>query len=144
MSPVLLADDDGDEAYLVVRAFRDAGVAQPVIVVPDGEAAIRYLEGGGEYADRLACPPPCLLLLDQKLPGRSGLEVLDWVRNGSPDPTLPVLVLSASTYDCDVKAAYLVGANGYLVKPATYEDSIEMAKAIRDYWLRFNRSPGPG
>jgi CheY-like chemotaxis protein len=141
MSPILLADDDGDEAYLVVRAFKDAGVAHPVVVVPDGEAAIRYLEGRGEYADRFAHPPPRLLMLDQKLPGRSGLEVLEWVRNGSGSPTLPVLVLSASTYDCDVQAAYLVGANGYLVKPATYEETVEMARAVNAFWLTFNRAP---
>jgi len=141
MSPILLADDDRDEAYLVVRAFKDAGVARPVVVVPDGEAVLRYLQGAGEYADRVAHPPPCLLLLDQKLPGRSGLEVLEWVRNGSGIPTLPVLVLSASTYACDVQAAYLVGANGYLVKPATFEETIEMAKAINAYWLGFNRAP---
>jgi CheY-like chemotaxis protein len=143
MMPILLADDDGDEAYLVVRAFKEAGILHPVAVVHDGEAAIRYLEGSGEYADRLAHPPPCLLLLDQKLPGRSGLEVLEWVRNSSATPTLPVLLLSASTYDCDVQAAYLVGANGYLVKPPEYEDTIAMARAVKDYWLTFNRAPGP-
>lgn len=143
MRPLLLADDDADEAFLVVRAFRDAGVANPVVVVPDGEAAIRYLEGRGEYADRLAHPWPALLMLDQKLPGRSGLEVLEWIRNGSGAPTLPVLVLSASTYDSDVQAAYLVGANGYLVKPATYEETVAMARAVHAFWLAFNRAPAP-
>lgn len=141
MRPLLLADDDADEAFLVVRAFRDAGVANPVVVVPDGEAAIRYLEGRGDYADRLAHPWPALLMLDQKLPGRSGLEVLEWIRNGSGAPTLPVLVLSASTYDSDVQAAYLVGANGYLVKPATYEETVAMARAVHAFWLTFNRAP---
>jgi len=143
MNPILLADDDRDAAYLVVRAFRDAGVAHPVVVLPDGEAVLRYLQGSGEYADRVAHPPPRLLLLDQKLPGRSGLEVLEWVRNSSRAGTLPVLVLSASTYDSDVQAAYLVGANGYLVKPASYEETVAMAKAIDAFWLRFNRAPTP-
>ena len=141
MRPLLLADDDPEEAFLVVRAFREAGVANPVRVVPDGEAAILYLQGRGEYADRHAHPWPALLLLDQKLPGRSGLEVLEWVRNGSGSPTLPVLVLSASTYDSDVQAAYLVGANGYLVKPATYEETVDMARAVHAFWIRFNRTP---
>jgi DNA-binding response OmpR family regulator len=102
-----------------------------------------YLGGTGAYADRAAHPLPCLLLLDQKLPGRSGLEVLDWVRNRSPVCTLPVLVLSASTNDSDVQAAYLLGANGYLVKPARFEDLLAMARSIKDYWLTVNRAPAP-
>jgi CheY-like chemotaxis protein len=137
MSPILLADDDAAEAYLVARAFRAAGIGNELLTVPDGEAAIACLEG------RKGAAAPCLVLLDQKLPGRSGLEVLEWIRNRSPNPTLPVLLLSASTYDSDVQAAYLVGANGYLVKPASYEASVAMAKAVKDYWLTFNRSPSP-
>jgi CheY-like chemotaxis protein len=133
MTPLLLADDDADEAYLLVRAFGEAGVRNEVRVVPDGEAAIEALK-----RER-----PCLALLDQQLPGCSGLDVLQWVRTASPQPTLPVLLLSASTFDADVQAAYLVGANGYLVKPARYEDTVAMARAIRDYWLQFNRAPVP-
>lgn len=135
MSPILLADDDAAEAYLVVRAFREAGIENELLTVPDGEAAIACLDGRDGPAT------PCLVLLDQKLPGRSGLEVLEWIRNRSRNPTVPVLLLSASTYDADVQAAYLVGANGYLVKPASYEASVAMAKAVKDYWLTFNRSP---
>ena len=129
MSVILLADDDAAEAYLVVRAFKRAGVANEVRVVPDGESAMAYLEKS----------QPALVLLDQKLPGCSGLEVLQWMRARAS--TVPALLLSASTYDSDVKAAYLVGANGYLVKPATFEDSVAMATAIRDYWLTHNRAP---
>lgn len=129
MSPILLADDDSAEAYLVVRAFKEAGVPNEVRVVPDGEAAMAFLEKS----------PAALVLLDQKLPGCSGLDVLQWLRARAS--TVPALLLSASSYDSDVKAAYLVGANGYLVKPATYEDTVAMAKAIRDYWLTHNRAP---
>ncbi len=133
MSPILLADDDAAEAHLLVRAFREAGIPNEVHVAPDGEAAIAFLEKNAA----------CLVLLDQKLPGCSGLDVLEWLRNRSPAPALPALVLSASTYDSDVRAAYLVGANGYLVKPASYEACVAMAKAVKDYWLTFNRSPSP-
>jgi CheY-like chemotaxis protein len=143
MAPILIADDDSAESFLVVRALQQAGVANRVVVVPDGDAAMAYLEGRGAYADRAAHPLPCLLLLDQKLPGCSGLDVLEWVRSRSTVPTLPVIVVSASTYDSDVQAAYLVGANGYVVKPASYEQTLEMAKAIKDYWLTVNRSPSP-
>lgn len=131
MRPILLADDDADEAFLVVQAFKEAGIANEVHVVTDGESAMAYIQKS----------PPCLVLLDQKLPGCSGLDVLEWLRTRSDATTLPALLLSASTYDSDVKAAYLVGANGYVVKPATYEETVAMARAIRDYWLTFNRAP---
>jgi CheY-like chemotaxis protein len=138
MSPILLADDDSAEAYLLVRAFQEVGVPNAVHVAPDGESAIGFLEKNAA----------CLALLDQKLPGCSGLEVLEWLRTRSRTPTLPALVLSASTYDSDVQAAYLVGANGYLVKPGTYEETLAMARAVKDYWLVQNRaitrpSPSP-
>ena len=115
----------------------------PLVVVSDGNAAIDYLAGRGRYADRAVHPLPCLLLLDQKLPGCSGLEVLQWVRTQSPVCTLPVLLLSSSNFDGDVQAAYLLGANGYLVKPASFEETLAMAKAIKEYWLTFNRAPSP-
>src|SRR4029079_10496036 len=102
----------------------------PVVTVADGAAAIEYLERNA---------PPCLLLLDHHLPGRSGLEVLQWVRAQSKVCTLPVVLLSSSKYDGDARAAYLLGANGYVVKPATQEEMQALATAIRDYWLRFNR-----
>ncbi|HYD55276.1 MAG TPA: response regulator [Burkholderiales bacterium] len=134
MSPILVADDDADESYLLVRAFEEVGVRNPVHVVPDGEAAIAFLKNNR----------PCLVLLDQQLPGCSGLDVLQWLRNGSSLSTVPVILLSASTYDSDVQAAYLVGANGYVVKPTQYEKTVALAKAIADYWLAFNRTPYPG
>jgi CheY-like chemotaxis protein len=143
MQPILLADDDADGAFLTTRALQEAGVLQPLFVVRDGDAAVQYLEGTGKYGDRRAYPLPCLLLLDQKLPGRSGLEVLEWVRTKSAVCTLPVLLLSASHFAGDVQAAYLLGANGYLVKPADFETLLTMAKAIKDYWLTVNRSPEP-
>jgi two-component system response regulator len=141
MAPIVLADDDAAGAYLFLRAMKEAGVQQRIVVVPDGEAVIRYVAGQAEYADRFAFPPPCLLLVDQKLPGCSGLEVIDWLRTRSRAPALPALLLSASTSDSDVQAAYLVGANGYLVKPGSYEETLAMARALKDYWLTFNRLP---
>lgn len=143
MRPVLVVDDDANAAYLTSRAFKSAGVAHPIVVVGDGKSAMEYLSGTGAYANRAAYPLPCLLLLDQKLPGRSGLDVLEWVRNRSPVCTLPVLVLSASAHDADVQAAYLLGANGYLVKPSRFEDLLAMARSIKDYWLTVNRAPAP-
>jgi CheY-like chemotaxis protein len=143
MQPILLADDDENGAFLTTRALEKAGVLHPIRLVRDGDAAVQYLDGTGPYADRAAHPLPCLLLLDQKLPGRTGLEVLEWVRTKSAVCTLPVLLLSASSFDADIQTAYLLGANGYLVKPSEFEALLAMAKAIKDYWLTVNRSPEP-
>ena len=132
---LLIADDDQNSAQLTQRALKAAGIVEPVVYVRDGEAAIEFLANGSET--------PRLALLDQNLPRRTGLEVLEWIRRESVMPTLPVLLLSGSDYDSDVQAAYLLGANGYLVKPATYEATVEMAKAIQSYWLGVNRGPRP-
>ena len=137
--PILLADDDANQAFLAVRAFKEAGAANRVVTVADGNGAIDYLAGTGAYADRAAHPLPCLLLLDQKLPGRSGLEVLEWLRAQPALCMLPALLLTSSTYESDVRTAYLLGANGYVVKPTTFEDMLRLAKAIKDYWLTVNR-----
>ena len=140
-APIMLADDDETEAFLTTRAFEQAGIPNRLLVVSNGQGAIEYLAGKDHFANREAHPLPCLLLLDQKLPDRSGLEVLEWVRSQSSVCTLPVLVLSASDSDGDVQAAYLVGANGYLVKPTKFDDMLAMARAIKEYWLTVNRGP---
>jgi len=137
--PILLADDDADQAFLAVRAFKEAGV-RDVVTVDSGSAAVDYLAGTGAFADRAAHPLPALVLLDQTLPGRSGLEVLQWLRAQASICTLPVLMLTSSTSPSDARAAYLVGANGYLVKPSTFEEMTTLARAIRDYWLVANRA----
>ena len=129
-TPILLAEDDANQAFLTERAFRDAGIANPIATVGDGNAAVERLSRE---------PLPCLLLLDHHLPGKSGLDVLQWVRAQPRVCTLPVLVLSSSTYESDAHTAYLLGANGFVVKPATLEETQALARAIRDYWLVFNR-----
>lgn len=130
---LLLADDDHNGAQLTQRAFKAAGILEPVVYVRTGDAAVEQLASGAEV--------PRLALLDQNLPRRTGLEVLEWIRTQSTMPTLPVLLLSGSEYDSDVQAAYLLGANGYLVKPPTYEATVEMGRAIKAYWLGVNRGP---
>ena len=132
---LLLADDDENGAFLTQRALEDAGVDERIVLARDGEAVIECLCADGEV--------PRLVLLDQNLPRRTGLEVLEWIRKESSVPTLPVLLLSGSDYDGDVQAAYLLGANGYLVKAVSYDDTLAMARAVKAYWLGVNRGPRP-
>ena len=138
---ILLAEDDPNDVLLLRRAFRLAGLPEPEQVVSDGEEAVAYLDGAGEYADRERHPLPGLLLLDLKLPRRSGFEVLEWVRGDPRVSALPIVVLTSSRQPGDVERAYALRANSYLVKPATQGGLREMVQALDLYWLRMNEGP---
>jgi DNA-binding response OmpR family regulator len=103
--------------------------------------AVQYLAGEGKYAARDECPLPGLVLLDLNMPGKSGLEVLKWIRVHPSVCMLPVVVLTSSNQESDIHRAYINGANGYLVKPSKPDEMLVMARAIKDYWLGQNRTP---
>jgi CheY-like chemotaxis protein len=141
---ILLVEDDPNDVLLIQRAFRKANLANPVQVATDGDEAVAYLEGQGEFVDRSAHPLPALVLLDLKLPRRSGLEVLEWMRAQPGLRRIPVAVLTSSRESIDVNRAYDLGANSYLVKPVGIESLIEMVKALDVYWLILNEPPEVG
>ena len=122
------------------RAFRQAEITNPLRVVEDGRSAMQYLAGEGPHADRQEHPAACLLLLDLKMPGQSGFDVLNWGRTQPATATLPVVVLTSSTQDSDIQRAYLLGANGYVIKPGKPDELLGLVKSIRDFWLMQNRS----
>lgn len=137
---ILLVEDNEDDVILVQRSLRKAGVTAPVHVVRDGDEAIAFLE-------RAAVAPslPALVLLDLKLPRRSGLEVLAWIRAHQGLASLPVVMFTTSTQDADVGEAYRLGANSYLKKPATVQETTDLLKTAGLYWLVHNvRSPALG
>lgn len=135
---ILLVEDNEDDVILVQRSLRKAGVTAPVHVVRDGDEAITFLGAA-------AAEPPALVLLDLKLPRRSGLEVLAWIRAHSGLSALPVVMFTTSTQDADVGEAYRLGANSYLKKPATMQETTELLRTAGLYWLVHNvRSPAPG
>ena len=137
---ILLVEDDPNDVLLLRRAFRSAGLPEPGQVASDGEEAIAYLGGEGAFADRERYPLPELLLLDLKLPRRSGFEVLAWVREQERTSRLPVVVLTSSRQEDDVRRAYDLGANSYLVKPGSFDGLKEMVQAVDLYWLRLNEA----
>jgi CheY-like chemotaxis protein len=145
MSPgvILYVEDEEDDVYLLRHVFKEAGIANPIVSVVGGEAAMDYLKGAGPYANRSDHPLPVLLLLDINLPLVSGLEVLAWLRSKSAVPALPTLILSSSSQPSDVRRAYQFGANAYLIKPSGLAQLLTMAKAIHDFWLVQNQPP-PG
>src|SRR6478672_12672813 len=120
MDTILLVEDDSNDVLLIQRAFRKASLSNPLQIVEDGEAAILYLKGEESFADRDRYPLPRLILLDLKLPRKSGFEVLVWLRQQPKFYGLPVVVLTSSKEKNDIQQAYLLGANSYLVKPVGF------------------------
>ncbi|HEV8411192.1 MAG TPA: response regulator [Gemmatimonadaceae bacterium] len=139
--PILLVEDEENDVMLLQRAFRRAGMVNPLQVVRHGDDAVAYLEGTGEFADRVKHPLPVLVLLDLKLPRRTGLEVLEWVKERPGLKKIPIVVLTSSKNDSDVDRAYELGANSYLVKPVSFETLLELVKSLELYWLVLNERP---
>lgn len=138
---ILLVEDDPNDVLLIQRAFRKSNVGNPIQVVGDGEEAIAYLSGQGPYPDRERYPLPLLLLLDLKLPRKSGFEVLEWLRQQPGLKRLPVVVLTSSAETPDINRAYDLGANSYLVKPVRFEGLLHMVRTLNLYWLIINETP---
>ena len=138
---ILLVEDNPNDVILIERAFRKANIANPLQRVTDGEQAVAYLAGERPYAERARCPLPVLMLLDLKLPRKSGLEVLEWLRDQPSLKRLPVIVLTSSKEAVDINRAYELGANSYLVKPMAFDDLLNMIKALNLYWLILNEKP---
>jgi CheY-like chemotaxis protein len=140
---ILLAEDDPNDTLLIKRAFQKAGLGEVLKSVGDGDQAIDYLRGINSYADRARYPLPFLLLLDLKMPGTDGFEVLHWVRSQPDLKRLLVVVLTSSNLQADVDRAYELGANSYLVKPVEFNQMVNMIKRFEAYWTEINRFPTP-
>ena len=136
---ILLVEDNPDDVALILHAFKRAEIANPLQVVTDGEQAISYLEGKPPHDDRARHPLPSLVLLDLKLPRRSGFEVIEAARASAQLRMIPIVVLTSSNQDEDMRKAYDLGANGYLVKPGKRDALIDMMRAVDGYWLGHNR-----
>lgn len=139
---ILLVEDNPADILLIQRAFRQADLSHISLqIVRDGDAAVLYLSGEREYLDRERYPLPILMLLDLKLPRRSGHEVLEWLRQQPDLKRLPVIMLTSSREVFDVNQAYELGVNSYLVKPIGFTALVEMLKTLNLYWLMLNEPP---
>lgn len=132
---VLLVEDDLNDIFLVKRAFKRAHIQNPLQVVTDGLEAIHYLRGEGKYADRKTHPLPKLIVMDIKMPRRSGFEVLEWVKHhDGPLRRIPVVIVSSSEDPGDINRAYELGANAYMVKPMDFHAVEHLFQSITHYW----------
>jgi two-component system response regulator len=144
MAPtILLVEDNASDEKLTLLALRRCGVEHEVVVARDGAAAIELLHGPGSTGGAPALSPR-LVLLDIKLPKIDGLEVLRILRADPRTALLPVLMLTSSREEQDVRRSYQLGANAYVRKPVEFGDFAEAAKAIGRFWLTVNEPPPPG
>jgi CheY-like chemotaxis protein len=139
---ILLAEDNANDAELTLAALREHPIANDIIVVRDGAAALDYLYRRGAFHDRTA-DLPGLVLLDLKMPKVDGLEVLQAVR---ADPTLkflPVVILTSSREEADLVRSYRLGVNAYVVKPVVFQDFMDAVKVVGQFWAVINEPPPP-
>ncbi|MDB6121047.1 MAG: two-component system response regulator [Pedosphaera sp.] len=133
-STVLLVEDDLNDIFLVKRAFKKAHIPNPLQVVTDGEEAIHYFNGEGKYADRHHYPLPRLIVMDIKMPRKTGFEVLEWIKRDGILKRIPVVIVSSSDQPNDVNRAYELGANAYMIKPVNFKAVEGLFASITHYW----------
>lgn len=138
---ILLVEDNPNDAELTLRALKKQKLANPVYVVEDGEEALDFLFYRGKYSTRIPSVPLKVILLDLKLPKINGLEVLKEIRKDERTKKLPVVIITSSKEDPDIRAAYELGANSYVVKPVDFPSFLEAMSQIGMYWLVVNESP---
>ncbi len=138
---ILLIEDNPDDELLTMMAFRDNKIMNNIVVARDGEEALDYLFGKGNYRDRDIKILPQLILLDLKLPKVDGLEVLQQIRSTQETMFLPVVVLTSSREEMDIIKSYRLGANSYIRKPVDFEQFSEAIKQLGLYWLVLNELP---
>jgi CheY-like chemotaxis protein len=130
---LLVVEDDRDALFLLKRALIKTGLDAPVRVALDGEEAVAYLEGRGIFADRTSHPLPCLILLDLKLPRKSGLEVLEWLRRQPRLRRIPVVIVTTSDQEEDRRRALELGAREYTIKPMDSAGLLRLARKVGKY-----------
>ncbi len=139
---ILLVEDDLNDVFFFERALGKISFPAGCLrVVNDGEAAISYLNGDGQFASRSDHPLPALIFLDLKMPRKTGMEVLAWLRGQPVLSSVPVIVLTSSKHSVEIEEAYRLRGNSYLVKPVRMEDLVEMLRTAVSYWLGMNKTP---
>lgn len=138
---ILIAEDNEDDAFLLRRELSAFGIGPNLRFARDGEQAISYLSGEGEFEDRTRHPLPSLILLDIKMPKLTGFDVLAWIRNSKNLALAVTVMFSSSNEPADVARSYELRANSYLMKPIC-GDLKPFAKLFYSYWLKINIGPG--
>ena len=135
---ILIVEDNPSDAELMLRAFKKNKLANELYVAEDGEEALDFVFNRGKFANRTSRANPRVIFLDLKLPKVDGLEVLKKIKSNADTKGIPVIIVTSSREDPDIKAAYELGANSYVVKPVGFEDFFKAMDRLGFYWLLIN------
>ncbi len=136
---ILLIEDNKNDAELAIRAFRKANLNNHLIHLKNGVEALEFLFGTGKFDGRDISKKPKVILLDLKMPKLNGLEVLAQIKANEQTKAIPVVVLTSSKEHPDIKRAYALGANSYIVKPVEFDDFSKVVTDLGFYWLLKNQ-----
>ncbi len=134
-SLILYMEDEENDVMMLQFALKRLGISNPFKALKNGEEALAYLKGTGQYGDRTQYPIPGLILLDMNIPRVSGMKVLEWIRQQSQFASLPVVIYTSSELPAEIEKARQLGANDYIVKPSGMEKIMSAVQKIKDRWL---------
>lgn len=142
--PILLVEDTPEDAEATLRAFKKAGMANPIFHCQDGDDALDFLRHQGKYKDPATAPRPGMILLDLNMPGTDGREVLSEIKADEKLCQIPVIVLTTSADERDIQVCYRDGANSYIQKPVDMKGFLESIQRLVDYWYQIVLLPKGG
>lgn len=138
---ILLVEDNLHEAELIIRSLRKSNLANKLLHIDDGEAALEYIFATGKYAVRQINNHPRMIILDLKLPKVDGLEILKQIKSDERTKTIPVIILTSSREEQDVLKSYSLGVNSYIVKPVNFDSFTKAVAELGLYWMVLNINP---
>ncbi|MEX1122340.1 MAG: response regulator [Balneolales bacterium] len=138
---ILLVEDNMSDAELAMRALKKKNLSNQLIHLKDGEEALEFIFAKGKFSDRDITKTPKMILLDLKMPRIDGIEVLRRIKEDERTKTIPVIVLTSSNEDPDIKRCYELGANSYIVKPVEFDGFLDSVTEVGLYWMLINRQP---
>lgn len=138
---ILLVEDNPQDVELTIRALKKHNITNRLIVLEDGAEALDFVFCRGKYTQREITNHPKVILLDVKLPKVSGLEILKAIKGDVRTRTIPIVMVTSSKQDPDIKTAYEFGANSYVVKPLDFNVFVEAMSHLGLYWLLVNKAP---
>lgn len=135
---ILIVDDNMDDVHLTIHSLQKNNVANSIFHVKDGEEALDFIFALGEYSNRIKTEQPKLILLDIKMPKINGIEVLEKLKSDPVTKTIPIVMLTSSKEDPNVKKCYALGANSYITKPIDFKGFAKAIKELGLYWIISN------
>lgn len=138
---ILFVEDSVDDAALTMRALKKGGLSNTIFHVKDGAEALDFMYCRGAYSSKNTSNHVKLILLDLKMPKVSGIEVLEQIKSNPKFKTIPIVILTSSKEDPDIKKCYELGANSYIVKPVESDNFFQTIKDLSFYWMISNQSP---